>query len=163
MNLLFYLLLTLSIVGLDQYTKKLVVLIIEEGKEITIINNFLRFVNVKNYGAAFSILQNQRLILIIIPIIFIIGCVFMIIKNRNKSKLLLISLTFILSGAIGNLIDRIKLSYVVDFIDFNFGTYHYPSFNVADSFVTVGAVLLIIYLIFFDKKKKKNEDNKTSN
>lgn len=163
MNLLFYLLLTLSIVGLDQYTKKLVTLIITDGKEITVINNFLRFVNVKNYGAAFSILQNQRIILIAIPIVFIIFCTVMIIKDRDKSKLLLISLTFILSGAIGNLIDRIKLSYVVDFIDINFGSYHYPSFNIADSFVTIGAILLMIFLIFFDKKKKKNEDNKTSN
>ena len=161
MNLIFYLFVILTIVGFDQYTKKLVTLFIAEGDEISIIDGFLRFINVKNSGAAFSILQNQRLILILFPIIFIIICIFFIIKNRNKSKLLLLSLSFIIAGGVGNLIDRIKFKYVVDFIDFNFGSYHYPTFNVADSFAVIGVILLLIYSIFFEKKK--NENNQNSN
>lgn len=161
MNLLFYLFITLTIVGLDQYTKKLVTLFITDGKEINVIDGFFRFINTKNYGAAFSILQNQRIFLITVPLIFSIACIVFIIINRKKSRLLLTSLTFILSGAIGNLIDRASLGYVVDFLDFNFGSYHYPAFNIADSFVTIGAILLIIYFIFFEKKN--NENNKNSN
>ena len=157
MNLLFYLFVILTVVGFDQYTKKLVTLFIAEGDEVSIIDGFFRLINTKNTGAAFSILQNQRLILIVAPIIFILICAFMIIKNRKKSKLLLISLSFIIAGGAGNLIDRIRLKYVVDFLDFNFGAYHYPTFNVADSFAVIGVILLIIYYIFIEKKK--NEDN----
>lgn len=160
MNLLFYLFLIISIVGIDQYTKKLVVLFIDESQQINVIDNFLRFINVKNNGAGFSILQNQREILIIFPIIIIIVCLYFLYKNKDKSKLLICSFIFIIGGAIGNLIDRISNGFVIDFIDFNFGTYHYPSFNIADSFITVGAILLMIYLLFFEKKiNEKNKDN----
>lgn len=160
MNILFYIFSILTIVGLDQYTKRLVVLFIEEGQEISVINGFFRLINTKNYGAGFSILQNQRLLLIIFPAIIIIACFVMLVFNKKRSKLLITSMIFIIGGAIGNLIDRISLSYVIDFLDFNFGSYHYPTFNVADSFVTIGAIILMIYLIFFEKK---NENNKDSN
>lgn len=159
MTYIFYLFISLTITAIDQYTKKLVTLFINEGQEINIINNFFNLTNTKNYGAAFSILQNQRLILVLLPMIFAIICIVLIFKNKNKSKLLSISLSFILGGAIGNLIDRALRGYVIDFLDFYFGNYHYPSFNVADSFVTVGTILLIIYLLFFEKKNEKNKAN----
>ena len=160
MNIIFYIFVILTIVGLDQYTKNLTVIFIKESEEINIIDCFFRLINTKNYGAAFSIMQNQRIILIGLPIVVVLVLGFFLIKNKNKSKLETISYLFIIGGGIGNLIDRIFNGYVIDFLDFNFGTYHYPTFNVADSFATVGVILLCIYFIFFDKKKDENNKNK---
>lgn len=161
MSILFYLFISLTIAALDQYTKYLVSLFITNGQEINVIKGFFRLINIKNYGAAFSILQNQRIILIGLPIIFIIIGEYLIIRNKNKSKLLKTSISLIIGGAIGNLIDRANLGYVIDFFDFNFGSYHYPAFNVADTFVTIGAILLAIYMIFIENKK--HEENKVNN
>lgn len=157
MNFLLYIFVVLTIIGLDQYTKILVNTFVTN--EIPVINGFFNLVNVKNYGAGFSILQNQRLILIIVPIIVIIVIAIFLIKNKNISKLEITSLLFIAGGSIGNLIDRISKGYVVDFLDFNFSDYHFPSFNVADSFITVGAILLLIYLIFIERKHAKTKNN----
>ncbi len=96
------------------------------------------FGNVKNYGAAFGILQDYTTFLIIISLVIIIICFY-----YYKNKELRMGLSFILAGAVGNLIDRIFLGYVRDFIDLKF----FPVFNLADSFNVIGAILLI-YLNF---------------
>lgn len=159
MNILFYIFVILTIVGLDQYTKNLATIFIKESEDINIIDSFFRLHYAENRGAAFSMFQNQKILLIGLPIIAILVIIFFLIKNNKNSKLETISFLFIIGGGIGNLIDRILNGYVVDFLDFNFGTYHYPTFNVADSFATVGVILLCIYFIFFDKKKdEKNKD-----
>lgn len=161
MNILFYIFVVLTIVGLDQYTKNLASIFIKGSEDINVINGFFRLSYAENQGAAFSTFQNQKIILIGLPIITILIIGFFLIKNKNKSKLETISLLFIIGGGIGNLIDRIMNGYVIDFLDFNFGTYHYPTFNIADTFATVGVILLCIYFIFFDKKN--NEKNKDKN
>ena len=97
------------------------------------------FGNVKNYGAAFGILQGYTTFLIIISLIVFGVCLYYYIKNKN----LRLSLSFIMAGTLGNLIDRIIFGYVRDFIDLKF----FPVFNMADSFNVIG-VILIIYLIF---------------
>ena len=160
MNILFYIFSIVFIIGLDQYSKKLINLIIEPGSNIELINNFLYFTNIKNHGAGFSILQNQRLLLIIVPLILMIILFYYLIKNNKKLNILnIISFIFIIGGGIGNLIDRIRLGFVTDFIDVKIFSYHYPTFNIADSFVTIGAILLFIYLAIDSKKNGKSKNN----
>jgi len=118
----------LIVIFLDQITKY-------------IFKNY--FTYTKNYGAAFGILQNQQIFFIIISIIVIITII--LIKKD------LISLGFLLGGAIGNLIDRSYYGYVIDFIDLKI----WPSFNLADAFSTIGVILLIIYIIRNDINSKK--------
>lgn len=159
MNILLYIFIILSIVGLDQYTKKLVVVLMNEKSEVPIIKGFFNIVYTENYGAGFSILQNQRILLILVPIIVVCVIIGYLFIKKNLSKFEIASLLFIAGGAIGNLIDRAFKGYVVDFLDFIFFGYHYPSFNVADSFITVGAIMLIIYLFIIERKHAKSKNN----
>ena len=108
-----------------------------------------------NTGAAFSFLANQggwqRIFFGVIAAVVAIAMVFYIL-NRKFSVTTGFAVSFILGGAIGNLIDRVVFGDVTDFIDWHYGLHHWPAFNVADSFITTGVVLLIIESIFFSKK-----------
>ncbi|MDF2883451.1 MAG: lspA [Clostridiaceae bacterium] len=129
-------------------------------KEIVIIKNIFSFEYLENRGAAFGIFQNKQIFLAIITIIVAAAMIFYLFKYKPKSVLLKISLSMIISGALGNLFDRIAYKYVVDFILWHYkGVYYFPTFNVADMLVTCGTVLLAIYLIITpeDKLLKKEE------
>jgi len=125
-------LIVLLVVLLDQLTKFLVQAFV---RTIPIIPGFLSLDNIHNYGAGFGILQGQRMLLIWLSLI-VIGFILYYYDRLGKDR---IAAMLILSGALGNLIDRIFLIYVVDFIHFSF----FPAFNAADSAVTIGAALLI--------------------
>lgn len=112
------------------------------NSEFVIINNFLSFIFVKNVGAAFGLFGGNMLLLILITLLLIIYILYEI-KNNINNKLNLFCYLLILSGAIGNLIDRLYYGYVVDFISFIFFNYQMPVFNIADIFVTVGVILLV--------------------
>lgn len=118
--------------------------------EIEIIKNVLYFNYTENRGAAFGILSDCRWLFITVTLIVVFAIIGYIIVKRPKNKLLILSLAMVTGGGIGNLIDRIALSYVVDFIDFRI--INFPVFNVADIFVTVGAALMFVYIIFFEEK-----------
>lgn len=134
----------------DQLTKKLAVKYLMGKESIDLIGNYLKLNYVENYGAAFGIFQNKKIFLITISSFILIGIIIYFIKTKN-TKITKISLALIVGGAIGNLIDRIRLGYVIDFIDVVFGKlYDYPVFNLADSFVFIGTVILI-YVIFTEK------------
>lgn len=146
---MFYLIYLITIVFifiLDQYTKYLVVdkFVLSESK--VIIDKFFNLTYVRNFGAGFSLFENQRLFLILIAIIAIILISYLIIKEKNKLNK--ISYLFILGGTLGNLFDRIRLGYVVDFLDFYIFSYDFPIFNVADCFITVGCFLLIFDMLW---------------
>lgn len=135
----------------DQATKYLAVEKLMGNPPFVIISNFFQFNYVENYGAAFGILQNKQLFFIIITFIIVVGIKIFMKVNNNLNKIMNISLILILSGAIGNLIDRIRLGYVIDFVDIKFGNfYDYPVFNIADSSIVV-ATFIIAYLVLFDK------------
>ncbi len=121
--------------------------IITDGFDITIIEGFLWFSSIHNNGAAYGILGGQTVLLIVVSIIMIALILLYNYFHKNKSIYYSISLGLILGGAFGNLIDRIFLGYVRDFIKFSFFNF---TFNLADAFLTVGVVLFLIYLIFFD-------------
>lgn len=133
-------------VFLDLITKYLVVNLMSLSQSIPLIDNVFHLTYVRNTGAAFSMLSGQRFFLILLPIIIIVSIIIYVTIKKPKNKLLLLSLSMIVSGGIGNLIDRIRFGYVIDFFDFKI--INFPVFNVADIFVTLGATLFILLLLF---------------
>ncbi len=128
-------------------------------KPITVIDNFFYFRYLENKGAAFSILQGKTIFLIVMTSLIALAVLFVIFKY--KDKFLRTTLSLILSGALGNLYDRIVKGSVTDFIDFHFGSYVFPTFNVADMLVVVGTILLAIYILFIYKEDKPVEEQIT--
>ena len=98
----------------------------------------------RNYGAAFSILQNQQWFFVILTIVVVGAAIYYFIRNLNGSFWFLLSLSLIISGGLGNFIDRVRLGYVVDMVHLDF--MDFAIFNVADSYLTVGVVMLFIVL-----------------
>lgn len=144
-----YYIIALITIALDQLTKWAVVNYMELYETIPIKEGWLHITSSRNRGAAFGILQDKRVLFIIITIIVVIFVIYYIKKIHKKHKLYALSLALILGGSIGNLIDRIRLGEVIDFIDVRI--INFAIFNVADSAVVVGTTLLII-LMFFSKE-----------
>ena len=133
---------------LDRITKIWALNTLIKVPEIVLIKDFFSFSYLENRGAAFGIFQNKVLFLSLITFIIMLAIVYYLIKYKPNSKLLRISLALILSGAIGNLIDRVGYKYVVDFIMLHYkDEYYFPTFNVADMLVVIGTALLAIYLM----------------
>jgi len=137
---------------LDQASKWMAVIHIEAHQTLSVIPGFFNLVLVKNRGMAFGIFSQTRsgfyyyfLLATTIGAIGIILFFFFWIKRRKKW--LTVGLSLILGGALGNLVDRVRLGYVVDFLDFFLKGYHWPAFNVADSAVTVGTFWLLFNII----------------
>ncbi|WP_097025788.1 signal peptidase II [Clostridium peptidivorans] len=138
---------------LDRVTKIWAVKELSMGKDLIIIKDFFQFSYLENTGAAFGIFRDKTIFLAIITFIITIGVLFYLFKYKPQSLILRLSLAFIISGAIGNLIDRAYYKYVVDFILIHYkDMYYFPTFNVADIFVTIGTALLALYVI----KEEKN-------
>lgn len=132
----------------DRVSKLWAIDVLKMGKDIVIIDNFFQLSYLENKGAAFGILQNKVIFLSIFTIILILGLSIFLYKNRKKSKLLSISLSLIIGGALGNFYDRIIYKYVVDFILLHYkDKYSFPTFNMADVFVVCGTILLAIYIL----------------
>lgn len=154
MNFIIGLIFASSILA-DQLTKSWAVKVLKDGSSIKVIGNFLRFTYAENRGAAFSILQNQRWFFIVVTIVMLIVLAYIFFRTKNINKLSRLSIAMIAGGAIGNFIDRLMLGYVIDFIDVRFGSfYNFPIFNIADSFVVCGTILMI-FLILFNKFETK--------
>ena len=132
-------------VVLDQITKLLVVQNIAEFASAEGIPFLFRLTYVKNTGAAFGMLADHRWVFLIFSAVAIVAILLYVWKTKPRSPWVRLALGMILGGGIGNMIDRIRLGYVVDFIDVTF--MRFAIFNVADSFVTVGCVVLFVYLI----------------
>lgn len=117
-------------------------------EDIVIIKDIFSFSYVENRGAAFGILQGKVNVLAIVTILAIVGMFYFLIKYRPESILCRISIAMILSGALGNFIDRVWYKYVVDFIMFHYkDVYYFPNFNIADTLVVIGTGLLVLYII----------------
>lgn len=138
------------IIFLDQITKYIINNYLSINESYEIIKNFFYLTNAHNYGAAFSILTGNTIILILIGIITLYY-LYKYLKNNHK-----IYKYLLLGGIIGNLIDRIILGYVRDFLDFKIITYNYPIFNISDICIFIGIILLIIEEV----KEDKHENNK---
>lgn len=129
---------------IDISSKYIISKIVTLGNSIDIIKNFLRISYVKNTGAAFSILDGNTLFVTIIGIVIIIVIIWYLYKNKVNKMIDKIGYSLILGGSIGNLFDRVCYGYVRDFIDIQIGEYNYPIFNLADSFIVIGVILLFI-------------------
>lgn len=151
-----FLWITLLAIVLDQWTK-LAVLSSFDLYESIQITGFFNLTYVRNYGAAFSFLHDaggwQRYFFTTIALVVSALILWWLYRSPKEQRLLPVAYSFILGGAIGNVIDRIMHGYVVDFLDFYVGTYHWPAFNIADSAIFIGAALLIADL-FVNKEKE---------
>ena len=178
--MVFILILALIILLVDQISKFILVgffidpsvplftgLLEYEGESISLIDNVFSFTYVLNNGAAFGILENQRLFFLLATVIICVGGILLLLRLPQKHILLKLSSGFILGGALGNLIDRVIVGSVRDFLDATFietiTSYSFPVFNVADIFVVCGVIMLGIYILFIHDKiypEKKQDDKK---
>lgn len=145
---------------LDQLVKYKVVNGIQPSDTVQVVNNFFYLTHVKNRGAAWSILQNGRIFFIILAIAGCVGITYYLFKKIDVMAKL--ALSFIMGGAIGNLVDRVITGEVTDFLEFHFGTYIFPIFNVADIFIVVGTIILVIYMLFFSSNESKKSSTENS-
>lgn len=142
------------LVAVDQLTKLYAINVIRPQGTVTLIDDFYYLTYVENRGAAFGMLQNQRIIFIAVTLLIFAVFGYILCKYKIEGKLFLAAVVLIFGGGVGNLIDRVFRGYVVDFLQFSFFA---PVCNLADYFITVGAVLLIVSVLFCKKNiEKKN-------
>lgn len=136
---------------MDQITKFMSVNLLKDQEPFIIVKNIIQFMYLENHGAAFGMLQNQQWIFIITGIAFLLFSVFAFIYIPTISRYVPLRMCILLiaAGALGNIIDRIRLSYVIDFIYFEY--INFPVFNIADIYVTIGTFCLIILVLFHYK------------
>ena len=141
-----------ALVAIDQYTKYLAVIHLKDKPAFIIFNGVLELNYLENKGAAFGMLQNQKVFFIFVAIVVLSVICYVLFKvpDQKKYRILHLLLSLITAGAIGNMIDRIRLDYVVDFI--YFVLINFPIFNVADMYVTISTAALIIMLLFVYKE-----------
>lgn len=154
-------LLTLFVVAEDQLTKYLTVTHIKPRETVPLIEGVLHFTYVENTGAAFGIMKNSRWVFMAVSSIAIVALIILIARFASEDRFAAVTIAMILGGGIGNMIDRVRLGYVVDFIDLRL--INFAVFNVADSFVTVGSVLLIVILVrefVKDSRTRNGKDEK---
>lgn len=153
-------LLAAAIIGADQLVKYLIVAHIAPGATVEVLPGLIHLTFVKNTGAAFSILTGHRWPLVLFTFAVIALIVFALARHYVSHPFGVFTLAAVVGGAVGNLIDRLRLGYVVDMFEVEF--IDFPVFNVADIFLTCGAVALCFYIIFFyskDEAKRLAEKN----
>ena len=147
-----------GILLIDQWTKHVVQGKLFLHQTIGVIPGFFNLVHVRNTGGAFGIFGGERgglgSLLFVVVSLIAVGCILVFfIKTREDEKMISLSLSLVLGGAIGNLIDRFRYGEVVDFLDFYFRSYHWPAFNIADSAICIGIGLMALELLRRDYRK----------
>jgi signal peptidase II len=148
------------VVLLDLITKAYIDSNMSLYESVVVIGGFLNITYVRNPGAAFSFLASaspgfRSVFFLTVTILAIILVLYYIAKSKTDEPVMIFALSLILSGALGNFIDRVRLGEVIDFIDVHLGDYHWPAFNVADSAITVGAFIMLFALF----KRPKEHDS----
>ncbi|EGO6529151.1 signal peptidase II [Enterococcus faecalis] len=154
--LVVYFLISALLVGLDQWSKYLTVQNISLGETKEFIPGFLSLTHLRNTGAAWSLLEGKMIFFYVITVIVSVVIIYLLIKNYKKSIWYSVGLSFVLAGAIGNFVDRVRLGYVVDMLQTDF--MNFPIFNVADSMLVVGVICIFIYLILDEKAAKEGKN-----
>ncbi|MGN0306770.1 MAG: signal peptidase II [Lachnospiraceae bacterium] len=141
------------LIAIDQYTKHLAVINLKDRPAVPVIEGVFELNYLENRGAAFGMLQNQKAFFILIACIILVAICYVLFKMPEGKRYLWlhILLVMIASGAVGNMIDRVRLEYVVDF--FYFVLINFPIFNVADIYVSVACVLLAFMILFYYKEQ----------
>lgn len=146
---------TLAILILDQVTKAYIAKTMAVGDSYTVIPNFLNITSHRNTGAAWGILSGKMSFFFLVTVVVLALLVFFYIKEAKGNYWMQIAISLLFAGALGNFIDRLLHGEVVDFVDTNIFGYDFPIFNVADSSLTVGVILVLIILLFDNKKQKE--------
>ena len=150
MQFVFYVIFVGAVVLADQFTKALVVANIPLGGHVAFLPSFLDFTYVRNTGAAFSSFEGMQWLFALIFLVFTLGIFYEYFRKRMPfSNFERWMIAAIYAGGLGNMIDRLRLGYVVDMIETQF--MEFPVFNVADCFITCGCVVLMVHLAFFNK------------
>lgn len=152
------LIVSVIVLVLDQATKLYIDHRFALYESVTIFENFFHITYVRNKGAAFGILADNAFrvpFFITVAFIAAIGILWYLRRVHDQQRLHLMALSLIFSGAIGNLIDRIRLGEVIDFIDVHWYRHHWPAFNVADSAITIGVGLMLLDLWLEERRAKK--------
>lgn len=156
MHKLLWLSLSLVIIIIDQLTKQWAINTLSYGHPTGLLPS-VNFTLLHNTGAAFSFLADaggwQRWLFMGLAIVISVGLIIWLLRLSVQQLGLAIALALILGGALGNLIDRVVYGYVIDFIDIYYHSWHWPSFNIADSAITIGVTILLIDALFFGDKK----------
>lgn len=141
------------LLAFDQYTKHLAIVHLKEKPAYVLIDGVLELQYLENRGSAFGILQNQKFFILFVGIVFMVLLLFLLLKLPEKKKFCILHITIsaIIAGGIGNMLDRFRLDYVVDFISFIL--INYPIFNVADIYVVVATICLFILIVFVYSEK----------
>lgn len=159
-----YLAMAAAVFFIDQMTKAWAIRKLRYGTDIIVIPNFLNFSYAENTGVAFSQLNDHgdagRWGLSAVAIVAGVLVLFYFWRIPRANDRVLGALALLLSGIVGNVTDRLRLGFVIDFIDVQFGAWHYPTFNIADAAICTGAVILMID-VFFNKKYQKTENAKS--
>ena len=142
---------------LDQVTKALVVANMDPGERIKVVGDLLWLWYLQNTGASFSILPGAIWLFIPVTIIAVGMVAYFHLQFRSRGPWIHVILGAILAGALGNLTDRVRLGYVVDFISVGIGDLRWPAFNVADPSLVIGIGLLVAYLTFLDGRERRDE------
>ena len=156
MQFVFYVIFVGAVVLADQFTKALVVANIPQGGHVAFLPGFLDFTYVRNTGAAFSSFEGMQWLFALIFLVFTLGIFYEYFRKRMPfSNFERWMIAAIYAGGLGNMIDRLRLGYVVDMIETQF--MEFPVFNVADCFITCGCIALFVSLGFFNKEFWKEE------
>jgi signal peptidase II len=144
--------LSISIVLFDQVTKTLVLTMLPLYDSVTVVPGLVDFVHVQNAGVAFGFLNDvshprRTLVTTSLALAALLGIGYYARQIRPDERMARVGLSLILGGAIGNLIDRFRYGYVIDFVDVYWGTWHFWAFNVADAAISIGAVLIFLELL----------------
>ena len=152
------LILFISVIGIiiDRITKILIVNYLTIHHKIIVIKNFFHITYVKNFGAAWSILSGNKIILICIALIALFFLLASIINQEKVTKFDSVAYGLVVGGIVGNLLDRVVFGYVIDFLDFNIFGYNYPVFNIADMLIVIGALLMAISVFRSDKNENSS-------
>ncbi len=142
---------SLIVILLDQIIKYIVVSNMMFTETINVIKNFFRITYLQNTGGAWSILSGSTFFLVVLAAIMLIFIIYMIKKEKKITTIKIFTYGILIGGIVGNMIDRIRFDYVIDYLDFNFLSYNFPVFNLADIAIVVGSIILIITLIKEDK------------
>ncbi len=145
--------LTLGLIIIDQLTKLIIVNSFGLGESLTVIDSFFKLTHVHNTGAAWSVLQGARFVFVIVALLVSLYLIYYLYKNKSLKKYQRFVIILIVSGAIGNMIDRVLHGYVIDFLDFNIFGYDFPVFNFADCCLTIGVILFAIDTLFINKEQ----------
>ena len=162
-NILITTVIAAAAVILDQISKLWVLRSFELGESREVLSGILNWTYIQNKGAALGMLSEHRWVFMILSAVLIAAIMLFIVFSKDISRSLVVVLAMILGGGIGNMIDRFAYGYVIDFIDVKFLPFWKWIFNVADIFVTVGAVLLAAVYILTELKRKKETGNDGTN